>query len=78
MFRANYTQVPDTMFGSKGVSGDLALTHGKQGRWESVCGPRPGSVLTLGLGGVGGLTLVLLMVEVVYVLFFFFFNRMGR
>ena len=53
------------MFGSKGVSGDLALTHGKQGRWESVCGPRPGSVLTLGLGGVGGLTLVLLMVEVV-------------
>lgn len=37
----------------------------------SVCGPRPGSVLTLGLGGVGGLTSVLLMVEVVYVLFFF-------
>ena len=31
-----YTQSPDTTFGSKAVSGDMALTPGKQGRWESV------------------------------------------
>ena len=57
MFCANYTQAPDTTFGSKAVSGDMALTHGKQGRREPMSVvPGLAPSLTLGLGGVGGLT----------------------